>query len=111
MSGPVTPLTPAQEAQAKASAAKEGYVMRNLVALDMDANVLMGGSDDETISSRMARWACEGKGLRRAIGSVISKGLDLLQRNHGARAVAGDAERAAIVLETENATGLLPKDE
>lgn len=46
-------LTSEQVAQAEANAAKDGYLHRDLVALDQDINVDAGGLPDETISSRI----------------------------------------------------------
>jgi hypothetical protein len=37
----------------------------------------------------------------------VSKGLDMIQKNNGAQAIAGDAERAAIVTNIENNSGVL----
>lgn len=103
MSDGITPLTPEQIAAQEAQASKEGYVKRNLIALDMEANSLLDGKPDETISSRWARAAERGSKL----GIIGSKLLDLFQRNHGAKAQAGDVERAKAIESTEeNSPGL-----
>lgn len=101
MSDPITPLTPEQTVKQEAKAAKEGYLHRSLVALDQLTNVLTGGNPDETISSRSARAALKGK----AWGKVMSKGLNLLQSDHGAKALAGDEERAQSVAKLEKESG------
>ena len=101
MSLPITPLTPAQISTQEISASKEGYVKRDLVGFDQFVNVLTDGDPDETISSRMARWATEDSGLKHDLGSAVSKGLDLFQKDHGAKAEAGDLERAQTVVTTE----------
>lgn len=83
-----SPLTPAQVTQAEANAAKEGYLHRDLVALDQDMNVDTGGMPDETISSRVRRisdahpkWAWNpGVWLAKALNAC----LNLIQPNHGA---------------------------
>jgi hypothetical protein len=98
MSDGITQLTPEQFAAQKASAAKENYIERVLVdAVDVPLNVVTGGLPDETISSRAARDAQEHKPL----GELISKVLDEIQPDHGAKAQAGDTERAEAVLATE----------
>lgn len=101
MSDPITPLTPEQIALQEAHASQEGYIKRDLIGFDQFINVLMDGSPDETISSRMARWATEETGLKQAIGSAVSRGLDLAQPDHGAKAMAGDLERADNVAAIE----------
>ncbi len=105
MSDGITPLTPAQAVTQEQQAAKERYLQREAIAIDVEANVLFGGSPDETISSRCARDAL--KGYR--IGRWISKFLDLFQKNHGADAQAGDMERAQAVIALEENSGDIPK--
>jgi hypothetical protein len=103
MSDGITPLTPEQVAAQEAKTAKEGFIKRDLVALDMLANVLADGHNDETISSRLARDAEQHK----VVGEIGSKVLDVFQRDHGAKAQAGDLERAeAIVLIEKKSGGL-----
>jgi hypothetical protein len=86
----------AQEAQA----AKEGYVHRVLVAFDIFVNVIFRGREDETISARSYRAALEGK----LWGRVMNAFLNLFQSNHGAKAAAGDLERATSIERTEDST-------
>jgi hypothetical protein len=108
MSGPITPLTPAEEAKAKSDTTHEGYIQRVLVAGDIFANVVMDGQEDETISSRVARWDTEDKGVKHEVGHLISEVLADIQKDHGALAEAGDLERAQEVESIEEATGTLP---
>lgn len=100
-----TPLTPQQVQQAQANAAKDGYVHRDLVALDQDINVDAGGLPDETISSRVRRITDAHPGWSWNPGVWLAKalnaGLNLIQANHGAKAQAGDLERAQAVEQTE----------
>ena len=109
MTDPITPITPAQESQYEAQAAKEGYLQKDLVGLDQFANVLTGGLPDKTISSRMARWDTQGKNVKKVVGHAMSAFLDLFQKDHGAEAESGDVERAEIVENIEATTGTLPK--
>lgn len=90
MSDPITPLTPKQTTVQEAQAAHEGYIHRVLVAGDQFLAVLGGGPPDVTISTDAALAAVHGK----AIGKIVSKLLDAFQRDHGAKAAAGDTERA-----------------
>ena len=103
MSDGITPLTPQEETKAEASAGKEGYWHRVFVALDIFLNVVFKGREDETISSRAARAATEGK----LWGILISKFLDLFEKDHGAYAEAADVERAKSVIDAEDKSGNL----
>lgn len=102
---PITPLTKAQTLAQEASAATEGYVHRVAVAVDIATNVVAGGQEDETISSRASRDALEHK----PVGVVVSEVLDLFQADHGAKAQAADVERAEAVIKLETAAGDLNK--
>lgn len=86
----VTALTGAQTKAEQAQARGEGYFLRVLIAADMAANVALGGHEDETISSDTALMAKK----HEFVGVVVSRMLDLFQHNHGAKAAAGDLERA-----------------
>ena len=97
MSDPITPLTPEQVATQKAHAAAESYLHRDLVAFDQMVNVIADGHPDETISSRAARADLKGHWWGRA----MSRFLDLFQKDHGAKAMIGDAERAETVEKLE----------
>ena len=79
-------------------ASKEGYLHRVLVALDIFLNVVFKGREDETISARSYRAALEGK----IWGRIMNAFLDIFQSNHGAKAAAGDLERANSIAATEN---------
>jgi hypothetical protein len=100
-----TPLTPQQVQTAEQRAAGESYPHKVLVALDQDVNVDTGGLPDETISSRVRRisdahprWGWNpGVWLAKALNA----GLNVIQKNHGAKAEAGDLERAETVAATE----------
>ena len=99
----VTPLDAAQTAMQEAKASREGYLIRVLIAADMAANVALGGEEDETISSDTALMAKKHVFL----GVVVSRVLDLFQANHGAKAAAGDLERAEAVEATLRASGVV----
>jgi hypothetical protein len=86
--------------QQEAQAAREGYVSRVLVAFDQFINVVWRGRNDETISARAYRAALEGK----LWGRMLNACLNLIQINHGAKAAAGDLERANAIAATEEKT-------
>ena len=99
---PVTPLTPQQTATAEQQAASEGWLRRDLVAIDEAGNVVfLRGLPDETISSHASRAAFEGHEW----GVVLSDVLDKFQKNHGPQAQAGDLERALNLVFTEERSG------
>lgn len=97
MQDPITPLTPQEIAEQEAEVARENYFRRALVTLDIFINVLCGGMPDETISSRASRADLAGK----AWGRWMSWFLNLFELDHGAKAQAGDRERAEAILNKE----------
>jgi hypothetical protein len=102
MSSPITPLTPEQLTKQESQAAKEGAVHRDLVAVDIATNeIVLRGQMDETISSHAARADEEGKSW----GKLVSRFLNLFQSDHGAKAQAGDLERAQNVARIEESSG------
>jgi hypothetical protein len=101
MNNGITPLTPPQVAVQEGQAAKDNYLLRALIGLDQFINVLTDGDPDETISSRSARAAERGKPW----GIFMSKFLDIFQKDHGAKAQAGDLERAQAVVHAEEKSG------
>ena len=81
--------------------AGEGYVVRDLVAFDIFCNVLTGGQEDETISSRVRRVTDAHPGLSWNPGvwlaKVINGWLSFISPDHGQHAQTGDLERAEVV--------------
>lgn len=101
MSDGITPLNPEQLKVQEEKASHEGYLHRVAVEVDDLGNVATGGLPDETISSRLARAAEK----HELIGEIGTKGLDLIQRDHGAKAQAADLYRADEVAAVEDAAG------
>lgn len=97
MGNPITPLTPTQTEMQEAKAAHEGYLHRVLVGLDQFLNVVGDGKADMTISTRAGLAAQHGS----VIGKTLSDFLNLFQKDHGAKAAAGDAERDTQELQAE----------
>jgi hypothetical protein len=88
-------------AQQETQAASEGWAHRSLVAFDIFWNVfLFFGRPDETISAHAYRAALEGK----LWGRLLNGALNLIQADHGAKAAAGDLERAQSIAQTEEKT-------
>jgi hypothetical protein len=94
-----------------ARAAAEGWLHRFLVVFDIALNVLFRGQEDETLSSRAYRASIEGK----LWGRLLNYWLDLIQPQHGPKAMVGDMQRAANRIMTGlrvlkiNGVVLLPK--
>lgn len=107
MSLPIRPLTPEEQAGAEAVADHHRYWARLIIGVDLFVNVIFNGRPGETISSRSARAALQGKRW----GILLCKFLNLFEKNHSAFATAGDRERAELIEQTEEATGLLPTKE
>jgi hypothetical protein len=102
MSSPITPLDPQQTAEQQNEAAHESGIHKDLVAIDQAGNVIfLHGLPDETISAHASRAAAEGH----LWGVKLSEFLDWFQKNHGPKAQAGDAERAAEVIKAEQGSG------
>lgn len=109
MTDPITPLTPQQEFAQEQRAEHEGYLHRVAEEIDVAANVIAGGHQDETISSRLARADVEDHGIGKEVGKVGSAILDVFQSDHGAKAEAADLERAKVVENLEESSGTLPE--
>lgn len=105
MENPITPLDPTDTQIAENKVVKQGYAHKELVALDQFINVTADGTPDETISSRMARWATNKRGIKNKIGVAVSTFLNWFQKDHGAKAEASDAGRAKNVEEIEEKSG------
>jgi hypothetical protein len=102
MPDPIQPLTPAEAQVQEQEAAHEGWLHRDLVAVDIAANVVvLKGQPDETISSHAARADEQGKRW----GRWMSRFLDIFQKDHGPKAQSGDIERAENVERLEDNSG------
>ncbi|TFE30846.1 hypothetical protein [Cohnella luojiensis] len=65
------------------------YVWNLLISIDQLANTLLGGSPDETISSRMGKRAIKGDRL----GRLICRFLDLFDKGHCKKSIEEDEGR------------------
>ena len=111
MSDPVTPLTPEQFKQQELKALHESWFHKDAVAFDQMVNVFAGGNPDETISSRMARWATEDAGFKKEFGSEVCKALGKVNPDHGAKAEVADLTRAEAVEGVELASPTVRESE
>lgn len=102
MSDPVTPLTPEQTAAQETKAGQESYLRRLPVDLDIATDELLEGPMDMTISTRLGIAAMKGKWW----GKIGCRLLNLFQKNHDAKAAAGDLERAAQVTQQIQQSGI-----
>ncbi len=104
MTNPVQPLTPAELQQQELEDIHQSWFHRDSVAFDQMADTFADGPPDETISSRMARWATEDSGFRRAFGSAVCAGLNRIEPDHGAKAEVADMVRGERIAALEAAT-------
>ena len=62
------------------------YFLRILISIDQLANTILGGNEDETISSRAAKAKLQGKRW----GCVLCKLLDKFDENHCVESIEMD---------------------
>jgi hypothetical protein len=62
------------------------YFLRILISIDQLANTILGGNEDETISSRAAKAKLQGKRW----GCVLCKMLDKIDKNHCDKSIEMD---------------------
>lgn len=62
------------------------YFFRILISIDQLANTILGGNEDETISSRAAKAKLAGKKW----GCVLCKLLDKFDKNHCVKSIEMD---------------------
>ena len=69
------------------------YFWNILVSVDQLVNTLFGGDPDETISSRMGKWARDGKndhGLKKPIYKVVNFIVELFEKDHFRKSIEED---------------------
>ena len=107
MSNPVTPLTPEQTAAQEARAIHEPYIERDLVAIDKTIATFAGATPDTTISADAGIAAVKDKGFKGWYGRTMSRFLNRWQKNHAAKAIAGDEAQAKEAERVMEASGLI----
>jgi len=63
------------------------YLFNILVSLDQLVNTILGGYPDETLSSRMGKYAIKGRGW---VPCTICKLLNLFQKDHCIKTIETD---------------------
>lgn len=69
------------------------YLWNILISLDQFANTVLGGSPDETISSRAGKAMREGK----VWGCVLCRFLNLFENEHCAKSIETDEGADAVI--------------
>ena len=107
MSNPVTPLTPEQTAAQEVRATHEPYIERDLVAIDKTIATFAGATPDTTISADAGIAAVKDKGFKGWYGRTMSRFLNRWQKNHAAKAVAGDEAQAKAAERVMESSGVI----
>lgn len=107
MTNPITPLTTAQTAVQENEAAHDNFIESDLIDIDVVASELTGGKQNITISARLADDAVNAHGISKEVGKIGSEFLDVFQPDHGAKAAAGDLERAQEAEEDIDKSGMV----
>ena len=69
------------------------YFWNILIAIDQFVNTIFGGDPDETISSRMGKWARDGKnnsGLKKPIYIVANFIVEKFEKDHFKQSIEED---------------------
>lgn len=69
------------------------YFWNILIAFDQGVNAIFGGDPDETISSRLGKWARSGKnnhGLKKYIWIVANWVVERFEKDHFAKSIEED---------------------
>jgi len=69
------------------------YFWNILIGLDQWVNTWFGGDPDETISSRLGKWARDGRhdsGIRKPIWQVANWIVELFEKDHFAKSIEED---------------------
>jgi hypothetical protein len=76
------------------------YLWNILIAIDQFVNTICGGDPDETISSRLGKWAIDGEnksGIRRYIYKVVNWIVELFERDHFKKSIEEDEGSRHII--------------
>lgn len=76
------------------------YVWNLLIAFDQGVNTLFGGDPDETISSRMGKWARNqenNRGLKKPIYWVANKIVELFEKDHFKKSIEEDEGKDEVI--------------
>lgn len=76
------------------------YILNNLISLDQAINTLFGGDPDETISSRMGKWARNGennRGLKKPLYKIANFIVELFEKDHFKKSIENDEGRNEVI--------------
>ena len=78
----------------------KSYFWNILISIDQLVNTLFGGDPDETISSRLGKWAREGEnkqGIRKHIFNFVNFIVEFFEKDHFKKSIEEDeGDDAAI---------------
>lgn len=69
------------------------YFWNILISIDQLGNTILGGSPDETFSSRMGKWARDGRndrGLRKYIWEIANWVVEKFEKDHFKKSIEED---------------------
>lgn len=69
------------------------YIWNLLISFDQFINAVFGGDPDETISSRMGKWARDGKndrGIKKPLYRIAHCIVELFEKDHFAKSIEED---------------------
>lgn len=76
------------------------YIWNLLIAFDQGVNTVFGGDPDETISSRMGKWAKNGEnnsGWRKPLYKIANVIVELFEKDHFKKAIEEDEGTKKVV--------------
>ena len=76
------------------------YFWNNLIAFDQSINTLFAGDPDETISSRMGKWARDGhnnKGLRKYLWKLVNFVVEIFEKDHFKKSIEDDEGNDKVI--------------
>jgi len=76
------------------------YFWNILISFDQFVNTICGGDPDETISSRMGKWARNGennKGLKKPLYMIAHFVVELFEKNHFSKSIEDDEGKNEII--------------
>lgn len=76
------------------------YFWNILIAIDQLANTLFGGDPDETISSRLGKWARSGKnkrGNKKVLFKIANFVVEFFEKDHFAKSIEEDEGKNEVL--------------
>ena len=76
------------------------YFWNLFISIDQFVNTVFGGSPDETISSRLGKWARNSKhksGVRRHIYNIVNFIVEVFEKDHFKKSIEEDEGDDALI--------------